>query len=67
MKWNPAASLKNIGYGWIRAGVSKGKCAIQVDNRMTGDDEPIKVSVSGRLYDFLHDLLASEVPIAEIR
>jgi nicotinate phosphoribosyltransferase len=27
---------------------------------------PYKVSVSARLYDFLHDLLASEVPIAEI-
>lgn len=28
---------------------------------------PYKVSVSARLYDYLHDLLASEVPVAEIR
>ena len=46
MKWNPAAGLKNIGYGWIGAGVSKGKFAIQVANRLPWRHLTVSFAVS---------------------
>jgi nicotinate phosphoribosyltransferase len=50
----------------IRAGVLRQLAQFRQDHLRALNPTPYKVSVSARLYDFLHDLLASEVPVAEL-
>ncbi len=51
----------------VRADVLDQLVSFRQDHLRAVNPTPYKVSVSARLYDFIHDLLASEVPIAEIR
>ena len=51
----------------VRARVLDQLAHFRQDHLRTANPTPYKVSVSARLYDFVHDLLASEVPVAEIR
>lgn len=51
----------------VRASVLEQLGTFRGDHLRAVNPTPYKVSVSARLYDFVHDLLASEVPIAEIR
>jgi nicotinate phosphoribosyltransferase len=53
--------------GEVRAAVLEQLARFRQDHLRTANPTPYKVSVSARLYDFVHDLLAREVPIAEIR
>ena len=50
----------------IRADVLGQLAHFRQDHLRAVNPTPYKVSVSARLYDFIHDLLASEMPIAEI-
>jgi nicotinate phosphoribosyltransferase len=51
----------------VRADVLDQLTHFRQDHLRAVNPTPYKVSVSARLYDFVHDLLASEVPITEIR
>src|ERR671939_618275 len=51
----------------VRAAVLEQLACFRQDHLRAANPTPYKVSVSARLYDFVHDLLAREVPIAEIR
>jgi nicotinate phosphoribosyltransferase len=51
----------------VRADVLDQLVHFRQDHLRAVNPTPYKVSVSARLYDFIHDLLASEVPITEIR
>jgi nicotinate phosphoribosyltransferase len=53
--------------GQVRAAVLEQLVRFRQDHLRAANPTPYKVSVSARLYDFVHDLLAREVPIAEIR
>ena len=53
--------------GQVRAFVLEQLARFRQDHLRAANPTPYKVSVSARLYDFVHDLLAREVPIAEIR
>jgi len=50
----------------VRAAVLGQLAHFRQDHLRAVNSTPYKVSVSARLYDFVHDLLASEAPIAEI-
>jgi nicotinate phosphoribosyltransferase len=66
--WDGAAQRETITPpGEVRSYVLEQLAEFRQDHLRAVNPTPYKVSVSARLYDFLHDLLASEVPIAEIR
>ncbi len=65
--WDGAARREAIApLERVRAAVLDQLVHSRQDHLRAVNPTPYKVSVSARLYDFVHDLLASEVPIAEI-
>jgi nicotinate phosphoribosyltransferase len=66
--WDGAAQHHALQpLGQVRAAVLEQLAHFRQDHLRVANPTPYKVSVSARLYDFVHDLLAREVPIAEIR
>ena len=66
--WDGAAQRHALQpLGQVRAAVLEQLARFRQDHLRAANPTPYKVSVSARLYDFVHDLLAREVPIAEIR
>jgi nicotinate phosphoribosyltransferase len=66
--WDGAAQREAIRpLEQVRADVLEQLAHFRQDHLRAVNATPYKVSVSARLYDFVHELLASEVPIAEIR
>jgi nicotinate phosphoribosyltransferase len=66
--WDGAPRRETLGLlAEVRAEVLAQLTHFRADHLRAVHPTPYKVSVSARLYDFLHDMLASEVPVAEIR
>jgi hypothetical protein len=66
--WDGAAQRHALQpLGQVRAAVLEQLARFRQDHLRAANPTPYKVSVSALLYDFVHDLLAREVPIAEIR